>query len=251
MTLRSIIAFYIRRLVMISFDRNRLKDAVRSSVRRVYEAQIDAPDLYRNTLDCFSAAIDSVAQGISLDDWVKQERERQVQKTKQNAIGSLHEEVMGSIEGVVNLPVGNLIDIISNEKRILAEVKNKHNTTKGNHKVSIYRDLAQAIEQNPGYTGYYVEVLPKNCAVYNEPFTPSDNQTGQRLAEREDIRRIDGRSFYALLTGNPRAIDELYQELPSLVAEIINEEFGTSLTSDAVSASTAFDINFTKAYGRN
>lgn len=236
---------------MIIFNRDKLKEAIRSSVRRVYEAQNTTSDLYRNTLDCFSSAIDSVVQGISLDDWLVQERERQIQKTKQNAIGSLHEEVMGSIDGVCNLPVGNLIDIICHEKKIVAEVKNKHNTTKGNHKVSIYRDLAKALINYPGYTAYYVEILPANCGIYNQVFTPSDNQSKSRLPEREDIRKIDGRSFYALLTNHKNAIDELYRELPILVAEIINEEFGTQLTSHAVTSSTAFDLNFTKAYGKN
>ncbi|TOM78818.1 Eco47II family restriction endonuclease, partial [Vibrio parahaemolyticus] len=70
---------------MKAFDRELLKGAIRTSVRRVYEAQISDLDLYRNTLDCFSASIDSVVQGISLDEWMIQERERQVQKTKQNA----------------------------------------------------------------------------------------------------------------------------------------------------------------------
>ncbi|MGI1988143.1 Eco47II family restriction endonuclease [Shewanella glacialipiscicola] len=235
---------------MRAFNRDNLKHAIRSSVRRVYEAQTTTPDLYRNTLDCFSAAIDSVVQGISLDDWLLQERERQIQKTKQNAIGSLHEEVMGSIDGVENLPVGNLIDVICHRKRIVAEIKNKHNTTKGNHKVTIYRDLVKAVEKYPGYTGYYVEVLPLKTAVYNEQFVPSDNQISARLPARDDIRKIDGRSFYALLTDEKNALDELYRELPTLVAEIINEEFGTQLKSDAVTSSAAFDFNFTKAYGK-
>lgn len=65
---------------MRAFNRDNLKHAIRSSVRRVYEAQTTTPDLYRNTLDCFSAAIDSVVQGISLDDWLLQERERQIRR---------------------------------------------------------------------------------------------------------------------------------------------------------------------------
>ncbi len=234
---------------MEAFDRDLLKDAIRTSVRRVYEAQIGKLDLYRNTLDCFSAAIDSVAQGISLDDWMKQEKERQVQKTKQNAIGTLHEEVMGSIPGVERLPVGNLIDIVYPAKSLVAEVKNKHNTTKGNHKVQIYRDLAKAVSERPGYTGYYVEVLPKNGTSYNEPFTPSDNQTGTRFPSREDIRRIDGRSFYTLLTDHNCALAELYSALPAIVAEILNEEFDINLPSEPVTSSAAYDFNFNRAYG--
>lgn len=234
---------------MEAFDRDLLKDAIRTSVRRVYEAQISDLDLYRNTLDCFSAAIDSVVQGISLDDWMKQEKERQVQKTKQNAIGTLHEEIMGSIPGVDNLAVGQLIDIVCDNKKIVAEVKNKHNTTKGNHKIAIYDDLKEAISQRPGYTGYYVEVLPKGQKAYNKPFTPSDNKTKQNRTADDAIRQIDGHSFYALLTGVDNAMDELYKELPGIVSEILNEEFNAGLDAQSVTDSDAFDFNFKKAYG--
>jgi hypothetical protein len=233
---------------MKAFNRENLKNALRASISRVYAAQQEEPDLYRNTLDCFSAAIDSVIQDISLDDWLHQEKERQIQKTKQNAIGTLHEDVLGSIDGVQNLAVGNLIDIVSHKHKIIAEIKNKHNTTKGNHKVAIYHDLAKALENFKGYTGYYVEVLPAGRNSYNEPFTPSDNKVKSRVLQRNDIRKIDGRSFYALLTGVPDAIDELYKELPSLVSEIVEEQFSTKLASDKVANASKFMFNFKKAY---
>ncbi|MEZ9626970.1 Eco47II family restriction endonuclease [Aliivibrio fischeri] len=235
---------------MKAFDRDHLKEAIRSSIKRVYEAQVSELDLYRNTLDCFSASIDSVVQGISLDEWLKQEKERQIQKTKQNAIGTLHEEIIGSIKGVENLPVGQLIDIISHDKKIIAEIKNKHNTTKGNHKVAIYDDLAKTLVDYPDYVGFYVEILPKGQKSYNITFSPSDNKTKKKRDVRNDIRQIDGRSFYALLTGDSNAIDELYKELPALTAEIINEEFETELSSAIVSSSNAFTFNFNKAYGK-
>tara|TARA_R110001583_G_scaffold195445_1_gene373717 strand:- start:3259 stop:3969 length:711 start_codon:yes stop_codon:yes gene_type:complete len=235
---------------MESFDRDLLKKAIEGSVVRMYEAQTSQLDLYRNTLDCFSAALDALMQGISMDDWLKQEKERQVQKTKQNAIGSLHEDIMGSIDGVDALPVGNLVDIICRDKKIVAEVKNKHNTTKGNHKVQIYRDLAKKIaEIGDGYTGYYVEVLPKGAKSYNTHFTPSDNQTKKNLPKREDIKVIDGKSFYTILTGNKNALKELYENLPLVVAEIIEEKFQITLDPKKSTSSKHFDKNFKKAYG--
>jgi len=233
-----------------AFNRNELKESLRSTVKRLYAAQSNELDLYRNTLDCFSASLDALVQGISIDDWFVQEKERQIQKTKQNAIGSLHEDILGSIKGVKSLPVGNLIDLVADEKKVIAEVKNKHNTTKGNHKTQIYRDIEAAIKQRyKGYTGFYVEILPKGAKAYNLPFTPSDNQTKTRLPERHDIRRIDGRSFYALLTGKENAIDELYENLTGIVAEIIKEEFSVSLDSTNVTNSKLFVEMFTKAYG--
>jgi Eco47II restriction endonuclease len=235
---------------MESFNRDNLKSAIRNTVIRLYQAQNQELDLYRNTLDCFSASLDALVQGITMEQWLAQEKDRQVQKTKQNAIGALHEDIMGSLTRVENLPVGNLIDIVCHDKKIIAEVKNKHNTTKGNHKVQIYRDLSQALKCFEGYTAYYVEILPKDAKAYNVPFTPSDNQTGSRLAERSDIRVIDGKSFYKLSTGNANALVELYMNLPKIVAEIIFEEFNVQMSPEKVVASEYFAHNFTKAYGQ-
>ncbi|MFT6835725.1 MAG: hypothetical protein ACJA0H_001765 [Francisellaceae bacterium] len=235
---------------MESFDREKLKKSIEGSVVRMYIAQTSQLDLYRNTLDCFSASLDALMQEISMDDWLKQEKERQVQKTKQNAIGTLHEDIMGSIDGVDALVVGNLVDIVCHDKKIVAEVKNKYNTTKGNHKVQIYRDLAQKIDEiADGYTGYYVEVLPKGAKAYNHPFTPSDNQTKSKLPERKDIKVIDGKSFYSLLTGNDEALCELYKNLPAIVSEIIEERFKVRLSTSKVVDSEQFNKNFIKAYG--
>ena len=232
------------------FDRNKVKKAIKNSILRVYEAQIADLDLYRNTLDCFSASIDSLVQGISLDEWMLQEKERQVQKTKQNAIGTLHEEILGAIDGVSKLSVGHLIDLESRRHNLVAEVKNKHNTTKGNHKVAVYHDLAKAIESRPGYTGYYVEILPSSSSPYNKPFTPSDNKTKRRLPSRNDIRVIDGKSFYKILTGSDKALLELYEELPSIVSEILREEKSVSRDPRIITESSSFIQNFVKAYGR-
>lgn len=237
---------------MKSFNEKVLKKSITATVRRLYEAQNQDLDLYRNTLDCFSASMDALVQGISLEEWLAQEKERQVQKTKQNAIGSLHEDILGSIDGVESLPNGNLIDIVCRDKKIIAEIKNKHNTTKGNHKVQIYRDLAASIDKSyRGYTGYYVEILPKGAKAYDEPFNPSDNKTHTRLPLRNDIRRIDGVSFYAKLTGHKNAVYELYENLPRIVAEIIKEEYSVHLDVSKITRSLLFRDIFIKAYGQN
>lgn len=236
---------------MESFSRNAIKDAIYPSIRRIYDAQHSDLNIYRNTLDGFSGMIDALVQDISMDEWLEQERNRQIQKTKQNAIGSLHEEIMGSIDGVENLEVGNVFDIRCDDLRLIAEVKNKHNTTKGNHKVNIYRDLEDALDspEYHGFTAYYVEVLPKNGQRYNKPFTPPDNVSGCNMPRREDIRVIDGYSFYALLTGSPDALEELYDELPYIVAEILSEISGDDVDPDLVIESDAFNDIFTRTFG--
>jgi hypothetical protein len=232
---------------MKCFNRETIKIAIKDTIKRMYQAQTESLDLYRNTLDCFSAVIDALIQNITLEQWIIQEKERQIQKTKQNAIGSLHEAIMCSIKGVYK--ADTLIDIESTTLKIIAEIKNKHNTTKGNHKVAIYKDLEKELIKRPKFTAYYVEILPKNQKTYNTPFTPSDNKTKTKLPIREDIRKIDGKSFYALLTGKHNAIEELYLELPKIVSEILVEEFSKTIDPKKIIKSDKFKEFFTKAYG--
>ena len=42
-------------------------------------------------------------------------------------------------------------------------------------------------------------------------------EAGNKLTENQSIREIDGRSFYALVTGSPTAFDDLYHVLPDVL----------------------------------
>lgn len=181
-------------------------------------------NLYKNVIDPFSAVIDSMRQDISMTDWLEQEKARQIQKTLQNALGNFHQSVLGYSEGWDDLKVGGIADLRSDQNKIVAEVKNKYNTTKGNHRKNIYDDLLGLITKNEGYIGYYVEIIPKSKKPYDKVFTPSDNVTKLRRPTNEHIRVIDGRSFYGLVTGQEDAVDQLYKALPSVVAEIIGND---------------------------
>lgn len=204
--------------------------------------------LFTNTVDPFSALFDAMCQGISLEQWLEQEKARQTQKTLQNALGGFHQEILGSIPGWESMGTGNVFDLKNEKLKIIAEVKNKYNTTKGNHKVAIYDDLSDQLKiKYRGYVAYYVEIIPKGKAVYNKPFTPPDNRTHKRRAARKDIRVIDGKSFYGLATGDPEAIKKFYNTLPIVIGELLGKNrlsgyyssqykkeypFGTSIVSD-------------------
>jgi uncharacterized protein (DUF2461 family) len=123
---------------------------VHKAKQSVYEAD---KDLYKNKVDPFSALIDSMLQGITLSKWVMQEKLRQNQKTLQNCIGSFHQSIIASFDRWEDLGTGQIIDIINKEHNIVAEIKNKYNTTKGNHKIQIYRDIKATLEKQE-YKGF-------------------------------------------------------------------------------------------------
>jgi hypothetical protein len=182
--------------------------------------------LYSNTIDPFSALFDASLQGIDLASWLKQEKSRQVQKTLQNAIGNFHQAIIGCVNGWQDLETGGVVDLKNSRRKIIAEIKNKHNTTKGNHKKEIYNDIKALLDTDDyrGFTGYYVEIIPKNKKRYNKPFTPPDNVTHTNLPANEHIRQIDGYSFYDLATGVPNALRKLFFALPDVISEITGND---------------------------
>lgn len=94
---------------------------------------------------------------------------------------------------------------MSEENKIIAEIKNKYNTVSGGKLSDLYHTLDKLVMPKTsiykGYTAYYVTIIPKSKTRHNKPFTPPDKATGERCPENERIRVIDGASFYDLVTG--------------------------------------------------
>ena len=237
---------------MSTFDRNKLKGVLLPIVKSAYDSQDSSADLRRNTLDVFSASLESALKGITFEEWLEQEKKRQIQKTLQNNVGDLHQKILATLDDIEDLGVGKVLDLKSVKKKFIAEIKNKHNTTKGNHKVQIYNDMEKVLKNMPvGTTGYYVEILPKNGKAYDIPFTPSDNteedKSKKRKTSNELIRQIDGKSFYTKVTGNKNALRELYLLIPEIVVEIIKEEYKI----DRKASDFIKEDEFNTVYGKN
>lgn len=77
-------------------------------------AQVDQ-NINNNSLDPFSALFDVSTRNISLEEWYKKEKSRQIQKTLQNAVGNFHEEILGNMDGWTY--VHNVIDIANHDKK--------------------------------------------------------------------------------------------------------------------------------------
>ena len=179
---------------------------------------------YKNSVDPFSAVFEASLQGIPLSKWVELERVRQGQKSMQNKLGDFHQRILGSMLGWEDLGTGHLIDIKNEGKKIIAEIKNKHNTTKGSDKVVIYDNLKFALDNEyPGFTAYYVEIIPKNRYIYDKGFSPSDNKTHTVRETFSRIHVIDGKSFYALASGVPDALKQLYEVLPQVIGDVLGK----------------------------
>jgi Eco47II restriction endonuclease len=177
-------------------------------------------NLHKNVIDPFSAIFDAVFNQISLEEWLAREKTRQVQKSVQNKIGEFHENILGHVAGWEKLKQG--VDIRNIDRKIIAEIKNKHNTVKGSDKVGIY-DYLESKLQEPFYsefTAYYVEIVPKKREPYDIPFTPSDRTSGKRRPSNPKIRQMSGQAFYHLVTGYELGLTMLFEVLPDVISAV-------------------------------
>ncbi len=210
----------------VSFiDDTRFKSLVTNILAHGHEAKNKAiSEFNRNVIDPFSILWEMSAFDSNFDTWYEREIARQAQKTLSNHIGMFHQNFLGSITSWEDLGVGNMVDLVNHEKKIIAEVKNKHNTVTGAKLVDVYKELESLVMPNgqvyKGYTAYYVEIVPKKPVRADTMFTPSDKKTSTRCSPNEKIRKIDGASFYALVTGVEDALEQVFKALPIVIKDL-------------------------------
>jgi len=207
-----------------------LKTEVLHVLSYAKEAQYTANNNFgKNAIDPFAAIFEMSGFEIDLNNWIKNETIRQAQKTLQNHIGNFHQNILGFTNGWVNMRVGNVIDVVSDKKKVIAEIKNKFNTISGGKLSDLYNSLDGLISPKSsiykGYTAYYVAIIPQKPQRYNKPFTPSDKDKGQKCPINENIREIDGASFYSLVTGSDTALQDLFNVLPDVINECTNGKY--------------------------
>lgn len=204
-------------------------------------------NMHKNVLDPFSAMFQMAGFDMNADAWVKAEQARQAQKSFQNHVGDFHQNVLGCVTGWDNLSVGNVVDLKSDTKKIIAEIKNKHNTVTGGSLKNVYSDLESEIMPKSsiyhGYTAYFVNIIPKRITRFNCEFTPSDKATGARKHPNSQIRIIDGASFYELVTGDRDALKDLFNALPNVLNDLLKK---SQLTDNEVIDLKSY---FGRAYG--
>lgn len=178
----------------------------------------------KNVIDPFSIIFEINTFDIDITQWTINEKLRQAQKTLSNNIGNFHQKLLGAFEGWESLPNGKIVDIICTDKKIVAEIKNKHNTIKASNQSTLYHSLNDLVMKKgqlyKDYTAYYVEIIPKKPIRYDKPFTPSDASMGAKCSENQLIRVIDGSSFYALATGVEDALEQVFTVLPIAIAAL-------------------------------
>jgi hypothetical protein len=200
-----------------------------------------------NVIDPFSALFEMAGFNINQNVWRSNEKTRKAQKTLSNHVGEFHQRILGKVNGWENPGKGAIVDLISHDHKIIAEIKNKHNTVKGSDLTHVYTELEELVmpkaSRYKDYTAYYVQIIPNKPLRYDTFFTPSDNQHGAKKPENPRIRKIDGFSFYDKVTGVEGALKQLFNVLPDVIQ---SNKIASSFRDEDISFLTAF---FEAAFG--
>lgn len=182
----------------------------------------NAKDSGRNVIDPFATIFTLSFFKMNHEHWIQMEEFRKKDKTLTNALGTFHQQVLGSVDGWQDLGTKAVVDLVNDDRKIIAEVKNKYNTVKGSDKINIYNALHSCIYDKVsrfrGYQAYYVTIIPQKPEGILRPFVPSDNKSGTKPADDPSIMEIDGKRFYALVTGCETALEDLFKVLPTILA---------------------------------
>jgi competence ComEA-like helix-hairpin-helix protein len=194
--------------------------------------------LNENILDAFSAMVDSYSSNESINEWLEKEKVRQKQKSLQTKMGDLHEIMIRSLKPSIQKQIatpdpktGNslrIYDLYDDTNNWIAEIKNKHNTTKGEDRKASFDKLKKGLSlKENGYTAYYITIIRGSHNKVNSLFTPSDNTSGSNLSDSK-IKHVDGETFYEMITSDPDGLSKAFDCLKDL----LKEEFRVSSDDD-------------------
>ena len=179
----------------------RLQQRTRAAVAKAAQRQ------RQNVTDPFLSLV--IAESLGLREQADLEQRQAVQSATQAismALGDFHQRVLGSVDGWDNHDAG--YDLECPARRILAEVKNKHNTMNAGTREGVEDGLDHFVQgKGQGWTGYLVLVIAKRKRRYRK-----------RLQTRRTVYETDGGSFYELVTGRPDAMHDLFQVLTRMLA---------------------------------
>lgn len=153
---------------------------------------------------------------INENDYIKAEINRQVDKTISNAIGDFHQKLLGCIEGMNDLGVGNGCDLVNDEQTIFAELKNKHNTMNSSSSEATIQKLIHFADEHPDANCYLIQIIAKKSI--NELWRGTFNN---KYYEHPRVRKISGDKFYELVTGIPDAFHKLCTVLPQATKDYL------------------------------
>lgn len=205
------------------------------------DASLDMEKFTKNSLDVFKMVFDSLKGEIDISQWVRGEVIRQNDKTISNRIGDFHQMLLGGVSGWEDLgrghPLG--IDLKNKKETIFIELKNKHNTLKGEDHKNVFDKLKRVLDSNPKSKVYYAYIIPKNPGSGERIWKPAQRTPNQSILEAWGCR------VYEIVTGDGEALIKTWKILPLAISDLIKSKHNLS-KEDKKQLITFFNVTIKK-----
>ena len=177
----------------------------------------------KNTIDEFKTIFDVCVSQSSFQDWTRFELNRQHDKTINNKIGEFHQELLGKVDGWVDLGIGDEteIDLKKEDNSVFIELKNKYNTMNSSSTKTCREKLEKVIDKYPDATAYWAYVI-------NKDYKSEDRVWQYQQRNDERIRRISGDKLYEMITGDSDALKKTFNAIPKAINELLGKDYDLS-----------------------
>lgn len=198
------------------------------------KANIGKKKFYKNKIDVFKQTFDQYFNDTTTEKIIESELIRQVDKSYGGAIGLFHENILGGIDGY---EAGNLsgYDIKKSDNMLFADIKNKHNTMNSPAMEGLYIKLKKFADEYKGAKCYWVQILATDSFEMNW-----EGDINGKEYRHSRVFKISGDRFYALLTGDPKALFKLYHVLPQAITDFMKQH---KINSSEIVSSALDDIS--------
>jgi len=182
------------------------------------KAGISKKKFYKNKIDVIKLTFDSKFNNLDEETLIKTEINRQIDKSINNSIGTFHEEILGGIDG---FEMGKLsgFDIKASDNTLFADIKNKHNTMNSSSAESLFQKLAHFADTYKQAKCYWVQILATKS--FNQHWAGIIN--GKEYSHTR-VFKISGDQFYQMLTGQEKALYNLYSVLPKAITTFLKSK---------------------------
>lgn len=179
------------------------------------------------TIDQFKTLFDIYSNRFNLDDWKNFEIPRQHDKKASNRIGDFHQNLLGRVDGWVNLGRGHPtgMDLKKEDDTIWMELKNKYNTMNSSSLRDTRFKCEELAEKYPNAKIYWAYIVSQNYESFDKTWVYRDNKENVVHEINDNIRNISGRNVYTLVTGDETAFEQLFNALPKAINDIKKSKY--------------------------
>lgn len=196
-----------------------------------YRKSINLREFNQNIIDPIKLTFDSKIYGQTIEETIKAECIRQIDKSNNNCVGYFHQYLFKYAGNGWEVPDNGEkggFDVLNDKLHIYVELKNKHNTMNSASSSDTYIKMQDKILRDSEATCMLVEVIAKHSQ--NIVWEVSVNKNGHRERYSHNrIRKVSIDKFYELVFHDRMAFFKLCKALPLILDDVIGEDASTKL----------------------